>query len=126
MRVVAYFDDLTITDEPPFIVQENHYDPWGLNLVGIEEKGTLEDFYQFNSGSEKSYLYETDFRFNDPQSGRFWGVDALVKDFDGIFPMQFGYNNPMSFSDLKGLFSGSGPYYFDQLAHMHGGLKGGS
>ena len=35
-RVSALFDDLVLTTEPPLVVQENHYDPWGLNLVGIE------------------------------------------------------------------------------------------
>jgi RHS repeat-associated protein len=105
-----------------------HYDPWGLNLVGIEVKGSPEDLYQFNAGSEKSYslidksyLYETDWRFYDPQSGRFWGVDALADDFVGISPMQFGYNNPLSFNDPTGLFAGPGDkvFGFGQLGHMH-------
>jgi len=35
----VWFDDLTIKHTPALIVQENHYDPWGLNLAGIEKQG---------------------------------------------------------------------------------------
>ena len=31
-----YFDDLSLRLVADRGVQENHYDPWGLNLVGIE------------------------------------------------------------------------------------------
>ena len=33
---VAYFDDLALRLVKERGIQENHYDPWGLNLVGIE------------------------------------------------------------------------------------------
>jgi hypothetical protein len=71
----VWFDDLEITYTPGLIVQEQHYDPWGLTLAGIEKEGDYP--YQFNSGSEKQknasgqgYFYQTDFRDYDPQLGK--------------------------------------------------------
>jgi hypothetical protein len=34
--VEVWFDDLAISHTEALIVQENHYDPWGLSLAGIE------------------------------------------------------------------------------------------
>lgn len=107
-----------LTENPITLSQENHYDPWGLNLADIETSpiaglGGL-DWWQYNAGSEKSYLpdgsfdYDTDFRGYDPQIGRFKGVDALADALPGISTFQFGYNNPLSFQDPTGLISYTG------------------
>lgn len=107
-----------LTEDPITLSQENHYDPWGLNLADIETPplgaGGLLDWWQYNAGSEKSYLpdgsfdYDTDFRGYDPQIGRFKGVDALADALPGISTFQFGYNNPLSFQDPTGLISYTG------------------
>ncbi len=104
----VWFDHLAITHQESMIVQENHYDPFGLNLSGIEREGNYP--YQFNSGSEKQkdvtgngYFYETDFRGYDPQLGRFRGIDLLGDMVPGITPYQFSYNNPIMGSDPSGL-----------------------
>ncbi len=105
----VWFDDLTIAFEGALIAQENHYDPWGLELAGIGKQGL--DRFTFNAQSEKQkdlnggkgYFYETDFRGYDPQLGRFHGYDALASAFSGITPYQFGFNNPMRFNDPTGL-----------------------
>jgi len=56
------------------IVQENHYYPFGLNMVGIEKVGKPDDKYQYNAQSEKEEsigIYETPFRGYDAQLGIF-------------------------------------------------------
>ena len=104
-----------LTENPITLVQENHYDPWGVNLADIETTTALGfDWWQYNAQSEKSYLpdgsfdYDTDFRGYDPQIGRFKGVDALADALPGISTFQFGYNNPLSFQDPTGLISYTG------------------
>jgi len=67
------------------IVQENHYDPWGLNLIGLEERDwqsrreQKENAWQFNAKSELETTFalhwlETPNRAYDAQTGRFWCV----------------------------------------------------
>lgn len=92
------------------LLQENHYDPWGLNLTDIEKAYTNADRYQYNAQTEKatlpngSYDYDTDFRQYDPQTGRFKTIDPLADFYGSISPFSFGYNNPVSFNDPLGLF----------------------
>ncbi|QIP15950.1 hypothetical protein G8759_26610 [Spirosoma aureum] len=97
------------------VVQENHYDPWGLNLADIETQPSSGlDWWQFNRGSEKafgpdgSFQYDTDFRQYDPTIGRFGGADGLAGVLPGINPYMFGFNSPAGFNDPTGLF-GEGP-----------------
>ena len=55
----AFFDDFRVQRLQAQVFQENHYDPWGLNLKGIEENDlqtqqtTPEFRYQYN-GKEKT------------------------------------------------------------------------
>jgi RHS repeat-associated protein len=111
-RVSAFFDDLVLTQEPPLIVQENHYDAWGFNLVGIETQGQPNHRYQFNGMSEKTpefglNWYDTPFRSYDPQIGRFVKIDELAEKYFSASPYVFSLNNPIALSDPTGL----DPYY---------------
>jgi len=105
----AYFDELEIVISQKAtakIVQENHYYPFGLNMVGIEKIGKPDDKFQYNAQSEKEEsigIYETPFRGYDAQLGIFRQVDALAGLFSGISPYQFAYNNPIYFNDPTGL-----------------------
>jgi RHS repeat-associated protein len=92
------------------VVQEAHYDPWGLELapLGYNAPQNAEDRFKFNGGSEREtglglHWDETPFRPYDAQLGRFHGIDALADMFPGITPMHFGYNNPVLFNDPSGL-----------------------
>ena len=103
----AYFDELVVTHQQALIVQEQHYDPFGLHLVGIEKDGSYP--YHYNGLSEKTsdptgkgYFYETDWRGYDPQLGRFRGIDALTHSMPGITPYHYAYNNPVLFNDPTG------------------------
>jgi len=105
----AYFDELEIVISQKAtakIVQENHYYPFGLNMVGIEKVGKPDDKFQYNAQSEKEEsigIYETPFRGYDAQLGIFRQVDLLAPLFSSITPFHFGYNNPVSLNDPTGL-----------------------
>lgn len=48
-------------------------------------------------------LYQTMFRLYDPAIGRFIQVDPLAEIFPGINEYNFGFNNPVNYSDPLGL-----------------------
>jgi RHS repeat-associated protein len=102
----VFFDDVAIRKDPALIVQENHYDPWGLNLVGIEKQGRPDHKFQYN-GKEKQEelgLGWNDYgaRFYDPQLGRWHAVDPLADQMRGHSPYNYGLNNPLRFTDPDG------------------------
>ncbi len=104
----VYFDDLSIYKSPTPIVQENHYYPFGMNLVGIEKEGTPNHRFQF-MGKEKESSFglnwtETDWRGYDGQVGRFWQVDKLAEQAPDWTAYRYGFNNPISHTDPSGLF----------------------
>lgn len=108
----VWFDDMGVVVQGSMIVQENHYDPWGMNLVGIEKQDIPTFRYQYNAMQEKQgdalgkgYFYETDYRAYDPQLGRFRGIDILVDAMPGISPYHYAYTNPVMFNDPSGAFA---------------------
>lgn len=104
----AYFDDLALRVVDATKVQENHYDPWGLNLVGIEDMNAPEDSkFQYN-GKEKQDdfgLNWTDYgaRMYDPQLGRWHVVDPLADLMRRHSPYNYGFDNPTRFVDPDGM-----------------------
>ncbi|WP_345114954.1 RHS repeat-associated core domain-containing protein [Hymenobacter algoricola] len=107
----AYFDDLELRTVDPYLVQENHYDPFGLNLVGIESSSGQDTKFQFN-GQEMQEDFGLNWnhqgaRFYDPQLGRWHMVDALADDVTQVefSPYQFSWNNPINYSDPEGLYA---------------------
>jgi hypothetical protein len=106
----GFFDNFRVQRLSPVVFQENHYDPWGLNLKGIEENDAQtqqnvgENRLQSNAQSERETFFglkwlETDFRAVDAQVGRLWGVDAIAMLTPGVSPMAFALNNPVMFND---------------------------
>ncbi len=119
---IVHFDDMTISQEPPLIVQENHYDPWGLNLVGIEQQGSPDHKYQYN-GKEKQEelgLAWSDYgaRMYDAQIGRWHVVDPMAGIEPTASPFAYVNNNPVILIDPTGMLSrynwDSGNYYDDK------------
>jgi RHS repeat-associated protein len=103
---VAYFDNLAITNAPPAIVQENHYDPWGWNLAGVELKGTPEHKFKFLGRESQPETGWVDLmqRMYDPPTARFISVDPKpdVEGQESLTTYQYGYNNPIRYSDPNG------------------------
>ncbi len=105
--VDTWFDDIEAKVTGTMIVQENHYSPWGLNLVGIEKTGNPDNEFQYN-GKEKIGelgLNWNDYgaRYYDPQLGRWHSVDPLADQMRRHSPYNYGFDNPMRFTDPDGM-----------------------
>jgi len=127
----VWFDQVEVSVEPALIVQEQHYDPFGLVLSGIDKGGDPPHPYLYNESSEKQqdvlgegYAYETPLRNYDPQLGRFHGVDILAEEFASLSPYQYAFNNPMLYSDP----TGAKPVAIQDMEAIwrnNGGISGG-
>ncbi len=104
--VAAYFDDMALRVVAPSPIQENHYDPFGLNLVGIEDTGIPNSNFQYN-GKEKQNdfgLAWTDYgaRMYDMQLGRWHAIDRFADKYATLSPYQYAANNPLGNIDING------------------------
>lgn len=96
----------------PILVQQNHYDAWGMKLPlfngygGEPYKGLPEDRFKFLKHElvEGVGLYDLEARLYDPTLGRFVQVDPLPDDADqeSLTPYQYALNNPVLYSDPDG------------------------
>ena len=104
----AYFDDLALSRPvEPTNYQENHYDPFGLNLVGIEHDGIPNGRVQYN-GKEKQDAFGLNWldygaRMYDAQLGRWNSVDPLADQMRRHSPYNFCFDNPIRFIDPDGM-----------------------
>ncbi|MDJ1492871.1 DUF6443 domain-containing protein [Cytophagaceae bacterium DM2B3-1] len=106
----VYFDNFEIKYEERLIVQENHYDPWGLNLVGIETQGNPNDKFQYN-GKEKQEEFGLNWmdygaRMYDAQLGRWHAVDPAADMMRRFSPYNYCFDNPIRFTDPDGMLPG--------------------
>jgi RHS repeat-associated protein len=102
----VFFDDITIRKDPALIVQENHYDPWGMNLVGIEKQGRPDHKFQYN-GKEKQEEFGLNWndygaRFYDPHLGRWHAIDPMTDTQEQWSPYHYVYGNPVLRTDPDG------------------------
>ena len=108
--VAAYFDDMAARGVAPTPYQENHYDPFGLNLVGIEAaQSPSNSRFQYN-GKEKQEdggLNWNDFgaRMHDSQIGRWHSIDPMAEKNDWQSPYCSMDNNPIANTDPTGMES---------------------
>ncbi|MEX2569375.1 MAG: RHS repeat-associated core domain-containing protein, partial [Cyclobacteriaceae bacterium] len=105
----VWFDDFRVETRAALVVQEDHFDPWGLALSGLEYRADerKENRYGFN-GKEKLPdagldLYDFGARLYDPAIGRWMTVDPLGQEREWLSPYNFVQNNPMLRIDPDGM-----------------------
>jgi RHS repeat-associated protein len=108
-NVEVWFDDLRIAHYHGLQVQENHYDPYGLALVGVDRTAGIRplNLYQFN-GKEKQVDFGLNWndygaRMYDGQIGRWHTVDPLTNKMRRHSPYNYAFNNPIRFIDPDGM-----------------------
>ncbi|MEM6320942.1 MAG: 3-coathanger stack domain-containing protein [Bacteroidota bacterium] len=92
------------------ILQNQDFYPYGLSMRGnyIQNAGK-EDRYKFNGNELQSdfglNVYDFVNRQYDPETGRFWQIDALAEQANQVdkSPFAFSWNNPIRFNDPIGL-----------------------
>jgi len=108
--VDVYFDELRIEHHQGLQVQENQYEPYGLDLAGVSGAAPglrLKNYYQFNGKENQLDLglnwNHHDARFFDYQLGRWHVVDPMVEDGQEHWtPYAFGFDNAVRFNDPDG------------------------
>ncbi len=107
------FDNLELKvygTEKAIIIQENHYEPYGMTLKGLDYviNPAQKNQFLYNDGTEREESMglewdETPFRPYDKNLGRFTGVDKLADFYMSVSPYIYSLNNPISFNDPSGL-----------------------
>ena len=113
----VYFDDVTIEHRQGLQVQENQYDPFGLDLAGVSGAAPglrLKNFYQFNGKENQLDLglnwNHQDWRFYDYQIGRWHVVDPEIENAQESWtPYSFGFDNAVRYADANGRNPGDPP-----------------
>ncbi|MCC9138774.1 DUF6443 domain-containing protein [Pontibacter silvestris] len=105
----VFFDDMSISTVSPPVVQENHYDPWGLNLAGIEKQGVPDHKFQYQGKEKQGDLglntYDFHTRMYMPDIGRTFQVDPMSDSYYSWSPYAWVMSNPIKFMDPTGMFS---------------------
>ncbi|MDX2303068.1 MAG: RHS repeat-associated core domain-containing protein [Microscillaceae bacterium] len=102
----VWFDDLEITVDEALITQENHYYPFGMNIVSLEKQGDPNHKFQYN-GKEKQEEFglnwmDYGWRNYDAQLGRWHSIDNLTEKYPPLSPYNYVSNNPLIFVDPNG------------------------
>jgi len=106
----VWFDDFTVMSTTSPIIQETHYDPWGLELTGIgfHYQGVKANKYLYNGkeliADNGLQYYDYGARMYDPVIGRWGVVDPLADQMRRHSPYNYAFNNPIRFIDPDGMF----------------------
>jgi RHS repeat-associated protein len=102
----VFFDNVTMQITEDLIVQENHYYPFGMNMVGVEKQGMPDNKFQYN-GKEKQEEFGLNWmdygaRFYDAQVGRWERIDPKADMYFGWSPYVYALNTPTNAIDPDG------------------------
>ncbi len=103
----VWFDEINLDQKESLVVQENHYDLWGVALTGIEKTGNPDHKYKFNLQEHIEDLdlgwYTYKYREYDPTYCRFTRIDPITENYYELTSYQFASNNPSSKIEIEGL-----------------------
>ncbi|MGN6493886.1 MAG: DUF6443 domain-containing protein [Agriterribacter sp.] len=115
----VYFDNLQVVHKPGPVLEESHYYPYGLKIVGISSKafGVINNPFQFqgnySSVDEHTGWNDFELRSYDAQVGR-WTTADPYDQFASPYVGMAG--NPASYVDPDGGAAIIPPSLFSQLA----------
>ena len=91
-----------VTNENGTVVEESVYYPYGADRA---RTGNFESEYRFTGKEldDETGLHYFGARYYDSQTGRFVSVDPLINKDANISTFQYVDNNPIKFTDPKGL-----------------------
>jgi RHS repeat-associated protein len=104
-----WFDQFSILSTGPLIVQETHYDPWGVELSGLgyQYGGIKVNPYLYSGKEANGHLgvnvYDFGARLYDPAIGRWFVVDPLAEQMRRHSPYNYAFNNPLRYIDPDGM-----------------------
>ena len=107
----VWFDNFMVMSTTSLVVQENHFDPWGLELTGLgfQAGGLNENRYLFNGKELQDDLgldlYDYGARYFDPAIARFISIDPASDNYMSWTPYHYVMNNPIIFVDPTGMFT---------------------
>jgi RHS repeat-associated protein len=90
------------------IVQETHYDPWGLELTGLgyQYGGIKANKYLYNGkellADHNLGLYDYGARYYDPAIGRWISIDPAAHEYSSFSPYNYVLNRPINAIDPDG------------------------
>jgi RHS repeat-associated protein len=105
----VWFDQFSILSTGPLIVQETHYDPWGVELSGLgyQYGGVKVNPYLYSGMEANGHLgvnlYDFGARMYDPAIGRWFVVDPMAEQMRRHSPYNYAFNNPMRYIDPDGM-----------------------
>lgn len=134
------FDRLKLVYYRGSVLEEDHYYPFGLNISVTNPTPAYENKIKFvskelqrdefvNAAGNKSGLELYDFgaRMQDPQIGRWNGIDQMASNYYNISPYVYSANDPVSQLDVDGRYVstmiGGNPYIWNNGAFYYGATK---
>jgi RHS repeat-associated protein len=109
----VFFDNIQVIHNRSQIVEESHFNTWGMRLEGICSKAAtkIDNKYQYNGKElqskefyDGSGLEEYDYgaRHYNAQIGRWFNVDLLAYKYHDLSPYNYCFNSPIVYKDPDG------------------------